>query len=789
MMVEAIIDIPAIPKINEIESVSTRRHSTGKVIMPSGGVTAISRYLRTSQGSCHDICKYGTGCNLETESKSRRSSMPKIITPKRGAGQTRERTESKLGERRKKSEVSLKLSSDFNIQEPEYPVVIKSTKRQGGHHVENTETNLTDRKKSEINLKPSDDTKPQKPDYSVVSLKPSPDDLVDIKTIAEEGEVQDEENAGTKLSKGDKKPDVSQKTSPDSKSQKPVDPDRIGREASSWSGKEFVSPKQVPLLLRETDFAVAHARDSKLKRQSKPYSPLKQACSSGKQNIEGSKSKETNVMSMTSLGVSGGRNKGERTISEGMRNFMIGEKKNVVPSSVSLSPKKSSNSVSSMNAKKKKSRGVCRSKKQENSKKIKPEKSCGKDAIGSKNVTGVSHLTDQENAQKSYSKQTSISDIPEKTLYIIESNPENKPAKSLQSSFHVSDLSTMPSSFSKDKSVKHTGYGIPIGQSPRSYEKKNMIYRPKGIHARGLPPSLSLLPGKKGLASTPYGLNVTQPSLTSSSSLASSKSIHSYDSSEHDEVAAKKQTSSSKMMCKGRPKRALVTTLNDKHLQGEKMNFQRGKVIEVPLEGCTPRRLAFKQRMLTDNRNDDNQKGEVEDCTPRRLKFRKRVLINNGNGDNQNGRCEEFIPRRLNFRRRALVDDRNSDNQNGRGEDYTPRKLKFRPRVLDHSKNGNILNSEGYTSKNNSVGKEADIGQDNAIEVQSDKISLRHSDVKEKKNSGILYNNVIEETASRLVRTKSSKVKALVSAFESVISLLDTSFSETNNICGVTEGL
>ncbi|XP_007037469.2 PREDICTED: uncharacterized protein LOC18604774 [Theobroma cacao] len=784
MKVEAIIDIPATPKINEIESVSTRRHSTGKVIMPSGGVTAISRYLRTSQGSCHDICKYGTRCNLETESKSRRSSMPKIITAKRGAGQTMERTESKLGERRKKSEVSLKLSPDFNIEEPEYPVVIKSAQRQGGRHVENTETNLTDRKKSEINLKPSDDTN-QKPGYSVVSLKPSPDDLVDIKTIAEEGEVPDEENAETKLSKGDKKPDVSQKPSPDSKSQKPVDPDRIEREVSSWSNKEIVSQKQVPLLLRETDFAVAHARDSKLKPQSKPYSPLKQACSSGKQNLEGSKSKETNVMSMTSLGVSGGRNKGEMTISEGMRNFMIGEKKNVVPSSVSLSPKKSSTSVSSMNARKKKSRGVCRSKKQENSKKIKPEKSCGKDGIGSKNLTGVSHLTDQENVQKSYSKQTSISDIPEKTLYIIESNPENKPAKSLQSSFHVSDLSTMPSSFSKDKSVKHTRNGIPTGQSPQSYEKKNMIYRPKGIHACGLPPSLSLLPGKKGLTSIPYGLNVTQPSLTSSLSLASSKSIHSDDSSEHDEVAAKKQKSSSKMMCKGRPKRALVTTLNDRHLQGEKLNFQRGKVIEVPLEDCTSRRLAFKRRMLADNRNDDNQIGEVEDCTPRRLKFRQRVLIDNRNGDNQNGRCEEFTPRRLKFRRRALVDNGNSDNQNGRGEDYTPRKLKFRPRVLGDNKNGNILNSECYTSKNKSVGKEADIGQ----EVQSDKISLRHNDVKEKKNSGILYNNMIEETASRLVRTKSSKVKALVSAFESVISLLDTSFSETNNICGVTEGL
>jgi hypothetical protein len=36
-----------------------------------------------------------------------------------------------------------------------------------------------------------------------------------------------------------------------------------------------------------------------------------------------------------------------------------------------------------------------------------------------------------------------------------------------------------------------------------------------------------------------------------------------------------------------------------------------------------------------------------------------------------------------------------------------------------------------------------------------------------------LFNNVIEETASKLVETRKSKVKALVGAFETVISLQD----------------
>ncbi|KAL6643995.1 hypothetical protein ACP70R_018761 [Stipagrostis hirtigluma subsp. patula] len=49
-------------------------------------------------------------------------------------------------------------------------------------------------------------------------------------------------------------------------------------------------------------------------------------------------------------------------------------------------------------------------------------------------------------------------------------------------------------------------------------------------------------------------------------------------------------------------------------------------------------------------------------------------------------------------------------------------------------------------------------------------MTLRHQKTLEKKKSQRLYNNLIEETASKLVKTKKSKVKALVGAFETVIS-------------------
>ncbi|KAL9685880.1 hypothetical protein QQ045_023334 [Rhodiola kirilowii] len=53
----------------------------------------------------------------------------------------------------------------------------------------------------------------------------------------------------------------------------------------------------------------------------------------------------------------------------------------------------------------------------------------------------------------------------------------------------------------------------------------------------------------------------------------------------------------------------------------------------------------------------------------------------------------------------------------------------------------------------------------------ADSFLLRRPSARRKKNVQVLFNKVIEETASRLVRTSKSKVLALVGAFETVISI------------------
>lgn len=67
--------------------------------------------------------------------------------------------------------------------------------------------------------------------------------------------------------------------------------------------------------------------------------------------------------------------------------------------------------------------------------------------------------------------------------------------------------------------------------------------------------------------------------------------------------------------------------------------------------------------------------------------------------------------------------------------------------------------------------------EDPDSEVHS--VVLKHQGVAEKKDSKSLFNHVIEETASKLVETRKSKVKALVGAFETVISLQETKPAST----------
>ncbi|KAG6516236.1 uncharacterized protein LOC121971666 isoform X1 [Zingiber officinale] len=93
-----------------------------------------------------------------------------------------------------------------------------------------------------------------------------------------------------------------------------------------------------------------------------------------------------------------------------------------------------------------------------------------------------------------------------------------------------------------------------------------------------------------------------------------------------------------------------------------------------------------------------------------------------------------------------------------------PRRLKFRRRTVD----GNV---EGIQTERRNFRKSEISEPANASSAETQGIMLKHQSLQDKKDERVLFNNVIEETASKLVETRKSKVKALVGAFETVISL------------------
>ncbi|KAL7141046.1 hypothetical protein ABFS83_08G028100 [Erythranthe nasuta] len=117
-------------------------------------------------------------------------------------------------------------------------------------------------------------------------------------------------------------------------------------------------------------------------------------------------------------------------------------------------------------------------------------------------------------------------------------------------------------------------------------------------------------------------------------------------------------------------------------------------------------------------------------------------------------------PVKLKFRSGKVV-DLQADNSG-------PRKLRFRRARI-------VGAEEGKGALRRRILKKAGLSDAaSGAELSSEKVILKHQDVQGKKDGQGLFNNVIEETASKLVESRISKVRALVGAFETVISLQET---------------
>lgn len=110
-------------------------------------------------------------------------------------------------------------------------------------------------------------------------------------------------------------------------------------------------------------------------------------------------------------------------------------------------------------------------------------------------------------------------------------------------------------------------------------------------------------------------------------------------------------------------------------------------------------------------------------------------------------------PSDLRFRRGTILSPQSDNN--------SPRQLEF--------KKGTELDEETGEAEKVSLRRLSSDGEVCIPESHVISVDLKHQETKEKIDPG-LFNNVIEETASKLIRARKSKVKALVGAFENIVS-------------------
>ncbi|XP_078164731.1 uncharacterized protein LOC144559543 [Carex rostrata] len=152
--------------------------------------------------------------------------------------------------------------------------------------------------------------------------------------------------------------------------------------------------------------------------------------------------------------------------------------------------------------------------------------------------------------------------------------------------------------------------------------------------------------------------------------------------------------------------------------------------------------------------------GSVESAS-KNEKLKVERSNNRRSGSNQ---LEEKKPYKLKFKPARVIELKPES-------DSGPRRLKFRkPRVAgENPKFSGGGRKVSYKKRSGS-----DLPGSNSGTHKSAGVVLRHQDGMERnEGQNSLFNNVIEETASKLVESRKSKVKALVGAFETVISLQD----------------
>ncbi|KAJ0049417.1 hypothetical protein Pint_16185 [Pistacia integerrima] len=814
-MTEERINILGIADIIKHEASHRTSNSTGKVDNLNGGSKIFSRYLRPSFGSCHDFCKYGEERALEIKARGR-ISISNTETLAEGLRKKKlalSRTHSlslkarKLDDHTVKREVSsstLKGTNGLVRHNTDPKMKLKLPKRSSLPNLRYSigEGDRKIRKSKDIELFKLDVcidkgvvSSPLKETDFWVKHASNPMNKPMLPHLSKQSSLPIHicSNGG-----GDRKARNSKETKISKRDEAIVD-----AFISAMSKEETVLVSS-PLKEKKIDVSVKHAFDPKRKSNlSKQSSLPTQRFSNGGGDRSRRKSHEMNLL-MSPPGSSSIKTKvkSKNNRSKDMRSSGKGKGKVAEPSSVSSSAKLPLMRSSSWNVK------------------------------NSKHLNEISRVS-KKTRRKPEPEQTRREDLTENTLPVVGQNAEEKNLTPIKNDVPAIDLSPSSPAFPDDKIFNTVQNGTRTAQLTPPSGKWNSRRSEKKIHAtqsrRSWPPSSK----RKSSRATRLGTRSDTSSLASLS-MHSETELENQISVLEKELKNRRRKGRTTSLKDDSDlgqrlafRRGKVIDLQPVDITPRRLKFKQrafgdseNGITDASWKAVGKKNLRHSRKRIyarstqkriyarrTQNKNNDTQSLPSRPSSPKEKDLQGTPFgtgvarsytsslaswSSHGYTSSINGETDteilisdlekEFENRHkkggtislkdecgpilmLSFRRGKVIELQPEDN--------TPRRLKFRQRAIGDNQDGEGDDDVSLKTREKRESEGDEVG---GSETESKNDVLRQQDViKEEKNRGInLSNNVIEETVSELVKTRKSKVKALVGAFENLISLLDT---------------
>ncbi|KAL5746771.1 hypothetical protein ACOSQ2_024068 [Xanthoceras sorbifolium] len=799
-----------IPETVQLKDNHKRRYSTGKIGYVDGGVNIVSRYLRPSMGSCHDFCKYGVEHALEIKARGPMPMLKRIMATQSESQEVEKTVTS--AERAKKLTVNIKPSpgSHTQSQKLDDPVVKEQVSlplKRSNDPIEREVSSLakeedvsTDIKVIDVYVEDASDLIDKETCSSSQVLTPfkeedATDPFIDKQFSSLSNKEASSSSQGLPSIKEvdvymkhsnepiDKEVDISMKYASD----------LINQEVSSLAYEEDILSTQVLIPTKEEDVLTEHGSDP-FNREVFLSSTDKEAMKHANEPIDKEVSSLTNKEAISSKQVStplevdvlmkhasdpinkqvsSSANKDANSSRQGLTSIKevdvymkhanrvdssLAKKEAILPRQVSTPLKEVDVFMKHLGGPKLKkpmksnvSRTVAMQKCSNNQgdRKVRKSKQMEELQMNSPGVSTVKRKSEKtSNEMRSSIRAERRVSVPPAVSLSTKHSVKRPSSRNVEKSSNLNGVSHLSNqkTIKKPKHERCNRRDVPEKTLPAvelKSERKTLRPVKNNICTTDLSSSSSSFLGNRSLKRANHGIRTAELPLSSvkRNLRRTQAKVHTPQSPQSWSPSLKKKVVRSIQLgtyVAGPTSSSLASSSAKNGVSSDDNEMETENGI-----------LYLKKENNSRSRNNGTLSSKDKSDPGKKLTFRRGKVVQLEQEDN--------TPRRLNFKRRLPV-----GNQNIEGD--ASRELTFAKK------------EEGDASRVllTVAKKEADSKEVSVTKPESKKVVLRCRDVKGERNSLSLCNNVIEETVSKLVKTRTSKVKALVGAFESLISYQDT---------------